>query len=85
MPPAVSPERPAEMNAVICIFNIDKEDFNGVSSIKTDIYFSLGFVWLTSRSIFWAGPFFLLQWFTIERDPSPYGSTEKAIKSAVTV
>ena len=38
MAPPVSPERPAEMNAVICIFDIDKEEFNGVSSIITDIY-----------------------------------------------
>ena len=38
MASTASPERPAEMSAVICIFNIDKEGFNGVSSIKTDIY-----------------------------------------------
>ena len=51
MAPAVSPKRPAEMNAVICIFNIDKEGFHGISSIKTDIYFALGFVWLAASSI----------------------------------
>ena len=51
MAPAVSPERPAEMNAMICIFNIDKEGFHGVSSIKTDIYFMLGFVLLAASSI----------------------------------
>ena len=38
MVPAESSERLAEMNAVICIFNIDKEGFHSVSSIKTDIY-----------------------------------------------
>ena len=34
MAPTVSLERIAEMNAVICIFNINKEGFHGVSSIK---------------------------------------------------
>ena len=41
MVPADSPKRPAEMNAMICIFNIDKEGFKGVSSIKMDIYYRL--------------------------------------------
>ena len=50
MAPTVSPERPDEMNAVLCIFNINKENFNGVSLIKTDIYFALGFLWLAARS-----------------------------------
>ena len=51
MVPTASPERPAEMNAVICIFNIDNEGFNGVSSIKTDIYFVHGFVLLAGELI----------------------------------
>ena len=50
MAPTVSPERPAEMNAVICIFEIDKEGFNGVSSIKTVIYYSLGWLWFAATS-----------------------------------
>ena len=51
MAPAASPERPAEMNLyVIFTFNIGEEGFNGVSSIKTDIYFTLGFVWLAASS-----------------------------------
>ena len=45
-----SPELPAEMNAVICIFNIDKEGFNGVSLIKTDIYYRLGWLWFAATS-----------------------------------
>ena len=32
-------------------------------------------VCLQTKAIFWAGPFFLLQWFTIYRDPSPYVGT----------
>ena len=44
MAPAESAERTFEMNAVICVFNIDKEGFHRVSSIKTDIYYSAG--WL---------------------------------------
>ena len=52
MAPAASPERPAEMNLyLICIFNINKEGFNGVSSIKTDIYYSLGMLWFAATSI----------------------------------
>ena len=49
MAPTVSPERPAKMNAVICIFNIDKEGFNGVSSIITDIYYRLGWLWFAAN------------------------------------
>ena len=50
MAPAVSPERPTEMNAVICVFNIKKEGFNGVSSIETDIYYRLGWLWFAANS-----------------------------------
>ena len=51
MAPAASPERPAQMNLyVICIFNINKEGFNGVSSTKRDIYFALGCVWFADPS-----------------------------------
>ena len=50
MAPTALTERPAEMNALICISNINKEGFNSVSSIKTDIYFTLGFVWLAASS-----------------------------------
>ena len=42
--------RPAEMNAVICIFNMDKEGCNGVSLIKTDIYYRLGWLWFAAIS-----------------------------------
>ena len=52
MAPKASPEKTAEMNLyVICIFNIHKEGFNGVSSIETDIYFALAFVWFAATSI----------------------------------
>ena len=52
MAPTAPPERQAEMNLyVICIFNINKEGFNGVSLIKTDIYFVLGCVWFAATSI----------------------------------
>ena len=34
----------------------------------------------TFHMIFWAGPFFLLQWFTIYRDPSPYGSIRERLR-----
>ena len=52
MAPTALPEWSAETNLyVICIFNINKEGFNGFSSIKTDIYFALGFVWRTASSI----------------------------------
>ena len=37
MAPAGEAEWTFKMNAVICVFNIDKESFHGVSSIKTDI------------------------------------------------
>ena len=50
MAPAVSPERPAKIYAVICVFNIDKEGFNGASSIKTDIYYSLGWLKFAANS-----------------------------------
>ena len=50
MAPDESPERTFEMNAVICVFNIDKEGFYGVSSIKTDIYYSLGMFWFAAIS-----------------------------------
>ena len=50
MAPSESPERPAEMNAVICVFNIDKEGFKGVGSIKTDIYYRLGWLWFAANS-----------------------------------
>ena len=46
------PNQPADINVnVIYILNINKEGFNGVSSIKTDIYFTLGSVWLAASSI----------------------------------
>ena len=52
MAPTTSPERSAEMILyVICIFNISKDGFNGISLIKTDIYFALGFVLLAASSI----------------------------------
>ena len=42
MAPTALPEWSAETNPyVICIFTINKEGFNGFSSIKTDIYFAL--------------------------------------------
>ena len=50
MAPAESPERTFEMNAVICVFNIDKEGFNGIGSIKTDIYYSLGWLLFAANS-----------------------------------
>ena len=50
MVPAISPEPTTEMNAVICTFNIDKEGFHGVSSIKTDIYYRLGWLWFAAIS-----------------------------------
>ena len=50
MAPAVSPERPVEMNALICTFNIDREGLHGVSSIKTDIYYRLGWLWYAAKS-----------------------------------
>ena len=38
--------RGADMNVnVICTFHRGEAGFNGVSSIKTDIYFTLGCVW----------------------------------------
>ena len=49
MASAESTERTVEINAVISISNIDKEGFHGVSSIKTDIYYSLG--WLCFAAI----------------------------------
>ena len=45
-----TPGRTFEMNAVICIFNIDKEGLHGVSSIKTDIYYRLGWLWFAAKS-----------------------------------
>ena len=48
--PADSPEWTFEMNAVICVFNIDKEGLHGVSSIKTDIYYRLGWLWFAATS-----------------------------------
>ena len=50
MAPAETPERTLEMNAMICVFNIDKEGFYGISSIKTDIYYSLGMFWFAAIS-----------------------------------
>ena len=42
----------ADMNVdVIYTFNSRKEGLNGVSSIKMDIYFTLGCVWLAASSI----------------------------------
>ena len=42
----------ADMNVdVICIFHRGEVGFNGVSSIKTDIYFVLGCVLLAASSI----------------------------------
>ena len=52
MAPTASPKQPAKMILYLkCILNINKEGFNGVSSIKTDIYFVLGIVWLAASSI----------------------------------
>ena len=50
MAPAESTKRTVEMNAVICTFNIDKEGFHGVSLIKTDIYYRLGWLWFAAKS-----------------------------------
>ena len=47
---AETPGRTVAMNAVICVFNIDKEGFHGVSSIKTDIYYRLGWLWFAAIS-----------------------------------
>ena len=48
MVPTASRERPAEMNLyVIFTLNTGEEGFNGVRSIKPDIYFALGCVWFT--------------------------------------
>ena len=42
----------ANMNVdVICTFNRGEEGFNGIGSIKTDIYFALGCVSLAATSI----------------------------------
>ena len=42
----------AEMNLYgIFKFNIGEKGFNGVRSIKTDIYFMLGCVWFADPSI----------------------------------
>ena len=38
------------MNAVICIFNIDKEGFHRISSIKTDIFYRLGWLCFAATS-----------------------------------
>ena len=44
-------EHNADMNVdVICTFNSRKEGFNGVSSIKTDIYYRLGWLWFAATS-----------------------------------
>ena len=50
MAPADSPERTVDIIAVICTFNIDKEGSHGVSSIKTDIYYRLGWLWFAVKS-----------------------------------
>ena len=50
MAPTESSERTFEMNAVICTFNIDKEGLHSVSSIKTDIYYRLGWLWFAAIS-----------------------------------
>ena len=43
---------PTERNIyVICTFNIGKETFNEVISIKTDLYFALGWVSFAASSI----------------------------------
>ena len=36
---------------VICSFNMGNERFNGVRSIKKDVYFPLGCMWYTATSI----------------------------------
>ena len=36
---------------MIYTFNIDEEGFNGVKSIKTDIYYRLGWLWFAVTSI----------------------------------
>ena len=52
MAPTASRKWSAEINLyVICIFSINKEEFNGISSTKTDIYFALGCVWFADPSI----------------------------------
>ena len=50
MAPAESTERTVEMNALICVFNIDREGSHGARSIKTDIYYSLGWLWFAANS-----------------------------------
>ena len=49
--PPLHPSDQPRYPYVICIFNINKEGFNDVSSIKTDIYFALGCVLLAASSI----------------------------------
>ena len=42
---------PAEMNLyVISTFHRGEEGFNGISSIKTDIYYKLGWLWFAANS-----------------------------------
>ena len=42
----------ADMNVnMICTFQRGEEGFNGVSSIKTDIYYRLGWLWFAATLI----------------------------------
>ena len=67
MAPADSPEQPAEMNTMICIFNIGKEGFNGVSSIKTDIYYRLEWLWFATN-LKWTRDYSQTRW-TFQNKP----------------